>query len=347
MLALKILKADKQEEFDKEREALSKIQHCKNPHLITLIASFKLGSSFHFLFPWAEGGDLRFFWQTSWAGFEQQHERISWGFGQMIGIAKAIDDLHKVQPYDDDGGADKNGRHGDLRPENILAFRDEQSNGHVLWKLCITDAGLAKFHERITDQRIDGTTTTRGSIEYAPPESRDKNANKPRSRKYDLWSLGCIFLEFAIWMVEGPGAIKQSREKRLKDGAYQAYHRKDKLLSQVKENAYKLRPPVKEDISSLRDERKYPIRFRKLADIIENKLLAEEEKRFEASQLVPALEYLVIENPSPDVVPQVVVDGSDRDNNAPPPNQEPAEGGGRRRRRDALLDLVPWRFGHQ
>ncbi|KAK4458715.1 kinase-like domain-containing protein [Cladorrhinum samala] len=328
VLALKILKADSQQEFDQERVALSKLQHCKNPHLITLIASFKRGTDFHFLFPWAEGGDLRSFWEQSWEkhGFKQQREGISWALGQMIGIAKAVEDLHKVQPRDDLGGAKENCRHGDLRPENILAFGDKKSNGDVVWRLCITDAGLAKFHERITNERITGTTTTRGSIEYAPPESRVEDRNKPRSRVYDMWSLGCIFLEFAIWLVGGSAAVDKSRHKRFKEDQYQAYHRKGKLRSQVKD-----------DISLIRTKG-----FRKLADIIEDKLLVEERKRIGASGLVAALEDWVVKNPS---LP-VIVDGSDRESGAPLPNQELVDGGGRRRKRDALVALAS-RFRHQ
>jgi serine/threonine protein kinase len=39
-------------------------------------------------------------------------------------------------------------------------------------------------------------------------EKVDKTDQRPRSRKYDIWSLGCVFLEFAIWLLHGPKAIE-------------------------------------------------------------------------------------------------------------------------------------------
>jgi hypothetical protein len=36
----------------------------------------------------------------------------------------------------------------------------------------------------------------------------DKTDQRPRSRKYDIWLFGCVFLEFTIWLLHGPKAIE-------------------------------------------------------------------------------------------------------------------------------------------
>lgn len=35
------------------------------------------------------------------------------------------------------------------------------------------------------------------------------------SQKYDIWSLGCVFLEFCIWYVNGGRAVEVFRLKRV------------------------------------------------------------------------------------------------------------------------------------
>lgn len=37
------------------------------------------------------------------------------------------------------------------------------------------------------------------------------------SRKYDIWSLGCVFLEFVTWLVKGPAGVNKFSEKRFRE----------------------------------------------------------------------------------------------------------------------------------
>lgn len=41
---------------------------------------------------------------------------------------------------------------------------------------------------------------------YEPPEIREKNHKL--SRRYDVWSFGCVLLQFLIWLVKGPDGIQ-------------------------------------------------------------------------------------------------------------------------------------------
>ncbi|KAI4671387.1 uncharacterized protein J4E88_009052 [Alternaria novae-zelandiae] len=95
-------------------------------------------------------------------------------------------------------------RHGDLKPGNILWFRE--NNGYGTLK--IGDWGEAKSHKQVTalrHGRLD-TTAKYGTRRYEPPETGlqsllPKGTPHVRSRLYDVWGMGCIILEFIIWLL--------------------------------------------------------------------------------------------------------------------------------------------------
>jgi len=99
---------------------------------------------------------------------------------------------------------------GDLKPENILWF-NESDNPTEQGILQITDLGLGRFHGFGSKSRDDPRKTP-GSATYVPPEMA---LNIPISRAYDIWSLGCVFLEFFTWMVEGYEAVEDFSNARL------------------------------------------------------------------------------------------------------------------------------------
>ncbi len=121
----------------------------------------------------------------------------------MLGLAKALDrilnlDLPedvRVQIYQ---ASDRQilGYHFDLKPANILVFDSQDGKDNVLK---ISDFGQAKFRPQAEDSR---TTNVGGTEEYAAPESN--STSDPRlNSKYDVWSLGCIFLELATFALKG------------------------------------------------------------------------------------------------------------------------------------------------
>jgi len=172
-------------------EVMNDIDH---PHLIHTIAHYTQNGKDYFLFPFATRGSLRKYWDDTTlpvvdAGY------VRWLIGQMLGLAEAIRGLHR-----------KKCRHGDLKPENILCFSTGGTGGDL--RLVIADVGLAKIHAEITAQRHNTPTTTKaGTVMYSPPEYEYPNSAAPWSRLFDVWSLGCIFLEFMVWTLEGPSGL--------------------------------------------------------------------------------------------------------------------------------------------
>jgi serine/threonine protein kinase len=156
-----------------------------NKHLVRHLAFCDEAQCF--IFPWADGGDLGHFWQQ-----ECPRERglFPWSLRQMVGLADALKDLHKLGDC----------RHGDLKPANILYFIEGRFG-----ILKLADFGISKIHPKRTTARNSATITSALSLGYESPEAtkvyRIQNPSKPRSHRYDCWSMGCIILEFVVWLL--------------------------------------------------------------------------------------------------------------------------------------------------
>ncbi|KAF4950003.1 hypothetical protein FSARC_13322 [Fusarium sarcochroum] len=93
-------------------------------------------------------------------------------------------------------------RHGDLKPDNILEFNDSSSTW--LGTLKVADLGLAKQHVFATTRRDEQTQQKYTTSHYEAPEViTNRNLRLPRSRRYDIWSMGCIIFEFTVWLLYG------------------------------------------------------------------------------------------------------------------------------------------------
>ncbi|KAF2787744.1 HET-domain-containing protein [Melanomma pulvis-pyrius CBS 109.77] len=187
-----------------EAENLQKLQSLNHPHLIKAIAWFTWGKTHYFMFPWANLGNLRDYCAMEPPNLTDSY--LQWIFLQFCGLADAIMKLH---------GSDKSSaswRHGDLKPDNILCFGNSHEPPDSRRSTCtfvITDVGLTKRHNFITEDRNKATSTRMGTFMYEPPETEldQHDPNKGRSRRYDIWSMGCIYLEFIIWLLYGPKGL--------------------------------------------------------------------------------------------------------------------------------------------
>lgn len=147
------------------------------------------------MFPWARGGSLEHFMQTHVNMEANRNPKFVVDIlAQVVGLASAIETIHR-----------QNYRHGDLKPQNILIFTRESGESVVgTWK--VADLGLAKFHNETTGARKGPTTMAgSGTISYEPPETVT-TSNSPRSRLYDIWSMGCIILELVVSLLYGRNA---------------------------------------------------------------------------------------------------------------------------------------------
>jgi serine/threonine protein kinase len=207
--------------------------------LIKLLATYEFKGEFYLLFPWAKA-NLREYWKQTPAP-ECSPFTAKWVLRQCKGIASgllrihgyqgtldALEDLGAAYPPPEGTGRhcpESNGRtynrHGDIKPENILWSDEDTCDDDIHFNergiLLISDFGLMKSYKDLTIFR-QTPEEVRGSAMYEPPEVAESRGPKVFSRAYDVWSLGCVYLEFVTWLVTNFEGLENFREARLSEG---------------------------------------------------------------------------------------------------------------------------------
>ena len=258
--------------FEDEAKALQAL--AKNPHRnITLhLASWTHDGRFYMLFPFADGdgGTLKKYLLSNPSPMLTK-EFVIWLLSQMRDLAAAVQHIYnsasplnknmpKTEPSDRTNAQlsaglrrrpSHRGIHYDLKPENILLFSDKQNN-RTFWR--ISDFGLAEINEIV----LSGSTTQpehtfankgkQGDPEYSAP---DEALQQKTSRKYDIWSLGCIYLEILIWVFgRGGEELREFQEERLVVSEPQA--NQDQKFWYLSRTGVRLKPKVVEKMKGLR-----------------------------------------------------------------------------------------------
>ncbi|KAH7163589.1 kinase-like domain-containing protein [Dactylonectria estremocensis] len=181
-------------------------------HLITLLATYTLDGLNHLLFPCAEY-DLDEFWEARQGPMMNAGDidlkLMRWVSNQIHGLMEAIKFIH--DPHQQ--GLDVSmmyGKHGDLKPQNVLWFA---SPTEPMGILVITDLGLTDVHREESKSNIpnENVPLTPG---YRPPEC-DIYKGKI-SRAFDIWTIGCLFLEMVCWLLGGQGMRAEFAASRMK-----------------------------------------------------------------------------------------------------------------------------------
>jgi serine/threonine protein kinase len=97
--------------------------------------------------------------------------------------------------------------HADIKPENILCFSTD-SSGNGPYTLKIADLGLTQPAE---DGSLDARKI-KHTLTYRPPEQ--DLGNSRASLKWDVWCLGCLFLEFITWFISKTGGLEAFQSRR-------------------------------------------------------------------------------------------------------------------------------------
>ncbi|KAK1760068.1 hypothetical protein QBC47DRAFT_366332 [Echria macrotheca] len=207
---------DIRREFEQEIEILNRFSDGKNQHLISLLAAYGRGIDYCLLFPWADY-DLGALWKnkTLWEktqpGLPPDKHTLVWMVDQCLGMAGGLRNIHNYKTKSNllQDHHRIYGRHGDIKPDNILVFLDP-ANPQSRGTLVITDFGLTRFHSDHTKtyfKRDIPMTPT-----YRPPEC-DMHGGSV-SRSFDIWSYGCVLLEFVTWYLGGPDLLVSFVQKR-------------------------------------------------------------------------------------------------------------------------------------
>lgn len=241
-------------------------------HLITLLATYKHGTEYNLIFPWADT-DLFGYWKRS-QDPPQGDELGTWVIEQCRGLVEGLYSIHRYATFsgtslfdifelehrkettEHDQTLQTNdaqltraarnlfGRHGDLKPENILWYPESHSTGgHGILK--ITDFGIARFN---TENMWDTQKTGRipNSPSYRSPEN---DLDGRLTTACDVWALGCVYLQFVTWYFGGYKYLESFGERRLAVDPYWANMRTDTFFTIEESSGAKIaktKPSVQE-----------------------------------------------------------------------------------------------------
>ncbi|KAI0097137.1 kinase-like protein [Daldinia grandis] len=194
-------------------------------HIIQPLVTFEVegpkgsGSVYYILFDWAEG-NLSDFWKKN-DHLVGARDHCKWMSRELYLLCLALECVHNAhgemlksidkttlekellgRPHDTDS---LYGRHGDIKPDNFLWFGSPLLS-ESLGKLTLSDFGLGKLHTQLSrsnqdPRKIPNTET------YRAPEF-DLLDGKI-SRASDIFSLGCVYLEYVTWFLLGSEVVAE------------------------------------------------------------------------------------------------------------------------------------------
>ncbi|KAI1373024.1 protein kinase [Hypoxylon crocopeplum] len=292
LFALKKLTSHNRENFNLELSSLlfsMDNSRGKNAtkNLVQLLATFEVpdpsvqGSTYYLLFDWAVG-TLSNFWREN-QHFVGNSDHCLWMSKQIHQLCLALQCVHNerletLKSIDHNTlervlhGRDVDvnelyGRHGDIKPDNFLWFCQPPD------LLALSDFGLGRLHTQVSRSKQNPKDIAVQATYRAPGFDLPDGLI---SRASDIFSLGCVLLEYGTWFLLGMHSVEhafpsQRNGKDIYDFNSDTFFviRPD---SSGKQQPF-LKPKVLSWISGLQKHRSCSWYLSDLLDIIRDKML--------------------------------------------------------------------------
>lgn len=175
------------------------------------------------IFPWADG-NLFQFWRDRFPNLSdlpRNQVLAKWMIHQFLGLADGLNRIHEsdtsLAPGDlkPEDKKRTHGRHGDIKPENILWFKNPTGGSSIdkLGDLMISDLGSTEFHGTLS-QEVQANAAGGFTPTYKSPEFDIMERVRPES---DIWSFGCVLFQFVVWYVLGWQGVDEFSDRRKED----------------------------------------------------------------------------------------------------------------------------------
>jgi serine/threonine protein kinase len=210
--AVKQLRGRDKQQFTREVEALKKFSGSGHSHLVSLLSTYEKDGTYNLIFEWAEA-DLQRYWETVNPSPQFDKETVLWFVDQCHGLADGVCRIHRYATFDTANASKRAtvyGFHGDIKPTNVLWFPGPDKDKVISGNLKLSDFGQAG---------ISGDTKANASAtpSYRPPEfDLDGGVISPA---FDIWSLGCLYLEFVAWLLGGWTLLRSYNRRRMSPDA--------------------------------------------------------------------------------------------------------------------------------
>jgi serine/threonine protein kinase len=203
-------------EFEEVVNALKAFNGYAHPHIVTLLITWTHQGQYYLLFPLPKC-DLDQYWELE-PNPVVDTKSVRWMSEQLAGITSAVEYMHDptsiasasttLQVPDDEH---KYSQQGDLRPQNILLYDSRVTGKRTL---VIADMGLSKPNS-IVSKSMQSNSRIAATLRYTSPELEVEDAKV--TQLYDVWTLGCLILEWACWLLEGQSTRKSFINSLLKE----------------------------------------------------------------------------------------------------------------------------------
>lgn len=190
-----------------------------NASIVGFHGSFVWNGTYNVLLEYADRGTLAQFFDAVQPPSSGEDLLKLWR--EIFRLLGALAAIHSVQPSDSSASSDSSilqGWHQDIKPSNILV-KSKKGGSSYDCEFKLADLGLSHFKRHVPTQREAIDRDTYGTRAYGAPECyRADNEIEQLAllvkQGVDIWSLGCIFSEIAVWVVHGKNGLSEYRRRR-------------------------------------------------------------------------------------------------------------------------------------
>ncbi|KAF3025894.1 hypothetical protein E8E14_014851 [Neopestalotiopsis sp. 37M] len=186
--------------------------------------------------------------------------------------------------------------HQDLKPSNLFLFGSKDDNRPFSYTIKIGDFGSSysrSANPAFPTQSIPDKGATRI---YGPPETflGDSLNFKPES-SVDIWAIGCIMIEMAVWITGGKLALNDFRRERMEETKVLPQH-KSLGRSDCFHDASDVLNSVKNVIQNIEENRRQHDDITPaMVNLALSYVLIRKNERLHADQLIPKIHRILFQ----------------------------------------------------
>ncbi|KAL8776006.1 MAG: hypothetical protein Q9194_003448 [Teloschistes cf. exilis] len=287
------------ESFTRELAVLDELRKHPNDHIATHLATWTQDGKYYMLFPYAQCNLGQYMRRIPFG--DPTKRKTLWFLRQLLGLASALRQIHNLSGAEnpatsstkllppEDKNLRKSGYHHDLRPENILYFRTHSYDDGEFY---IADFGSGKVHTYRSGSI--NTRSPNGHPTYEPPEFAKESKT---SRPYDIWSMGCVFLELLVWAVFDYKSVNKFARDRggfRFPGSKTPFADDDAFWQMDQSDNISLREAVTSQLTDLRKtiQNHGLIHFEKILGLVQRMLDVDRQRRLQALDLWDTLDRI-------------------------------------------------------